>query len=161
MLLCLSLVCFAAVSPSCCSAGVYCYVKYDVQLVKAGFKQHHICILFCFSCTKVIRSVGEEVWFYCYNQQIKQQFSHWKGTRSPHPKEKRKVSSNFETMLVTKRLLSPHFLCFLDVACVLVAFAIMRELLPECHWNSKAITGHLTYSCKITFSSGRNTGPLA
>jgi hypothetical protein len=37
------------------------YVKCDVQFVKAGFKEHHICLLFCFTYSKVIRNVGEEV----------------------------------------------------------------------------------------------------
>jgi len=37
------------------------YVKHDVQFVKAGFKEHHICLLFCFIESKVIRNVGEEV----------------------------------------------------------------------------------------------------
>jgi len=48
VLLCLSLVCFAAISPPFAALQVFIvvYVKCDVQFVKADFKEHQICISF-------------------------------------------------------------------------------------------------------------------
>ena len=57
-------------------------------------------------------------------------------------------------------LLSPIVSVCLMWLVQLDAFATMRELLPECPWNSRAVTDHPTHSSKISYNSGRNTGLL-
>jgi hypothetical protein len=78
-----------------------------------------------------------------------------------HTKREGKVLSDFETMLVKNMAVVLHLLCLLDVACVVLAYATMRKLFPNCPWNSRAVNYQPTHSSEISFSSGRNTGPLA
>ena len=140
-------------SPVCNVLSVMCC------LLRLISKNITFAFLFCFTCTKVIRSMGEEVWFYCYNQQTTQQFSHWKRAWSPHPKKEKSLFKLWDHVGEKCGCCPPSSLLVwfgLCACCILT----MRKLLPECPWNSKAMNDHPTRNSKISYSSGRNTGLL-
>jgi hypothetical protein len=96
------------------------YVKCDVQFVKAGFKEQHICLLFASLTQRLSEMWGKKCDFTVTINKPISSSPTGKGC-GLHTKREGKVLSYFQTMLVKKMAVLPHLLCLLDVACVVVA----------------------------------------
>jgi hypothetical protein len=88
------------------------YVKCDVQFVKAGSKEHHICLLFASLTQRLSEMWEKKCDFTVTINKLISSSPTGKGY-GLHTKRKGNILSNFETMLVKKTAVVPLLVCLM------------------------------------------------